>query len=540
MPVHFRFSGDFAKASIYFPFAKKKLQELKDQRIERGMSFLSKIIWGTDNVLGRIYLQTGPTEDHIYIEILGGIPFVVTQAIQFDGVFADEIAVHIYHLDGNKFKFLNIASDLPVLSPTGTGYWFSLSYGDNLISRNFHVTATTPFTIPTIWRHTYDPANRTWVLQETVNDTLGAPLNLPPVGGGIWADAEWRYNYYDHENNVLVTYMVSSDKASPETLSPFLVRRDLNITYQVTLVLLTFPSYTQNNSGALEWFSPNHQSFLGQFGILSDVFYMTTQNNTGPSPPPALPTSTTMNLLEITYLGATTVLDTWAFNWTANVPRTTHRFYDSFMLWFTQETNVVGYIRGLFGFNSLIQPIFDSTFSFYRAPRNYVKDSSDNLVRAGVMATAQLLLNINAATEFESVTVGDFVQVQFWTINNSSDWLNEEELFEDNQLYGITMHDTTSGEIHLYTYTTTQGLTRLRRWEQGSFQAGSSVKVYKRYVAVIIPTGTDSKGNSIESVIFDMIKRKETSFANAIRKSFTSFRILNQPMFMIEAPRGVS
>jgi hypothetical protein len=136
--------------------------------------------------------------------------------------------------------------------------------------------------------------------------------------------------------------------------------------------------------------------------------------------------------------------------------------------------------------------------------------------------------------------VGDFVQVQFWTINNSSDWLNEEELFEDNQLYGITMHDTTSGEIHLYTYTTTQGLTRLRRWEQGSFQAGSSVKVYKRYVAVIIPTGTDSKGNSIESVIFDMIKRKETSFANAIRKSFTSFRILNQPMFMIEAPRGVS
>lgn len=540
MPLHLRFSGDFAKASIYFPFAKKKLQQLKDERIRRGMSFLSKIVWGSDNVLGRIYLQTGPTEDHIYIDILGGIPFVVTQAIQFDGVFADEIAVHIYHLDGNKFKYLNIASDLPVLSPTGTGYWFSLSYGDNLISRNFHVTATTPFTIPTIWRHTYDPTNRAWVLQETVNDTLGAPINLPPPGGGIWADAEWRYNYYDHENNTLTTYMVSSDKATPETLSPFLVRRSLDVTYQVTAVLLTFPAYTQNNTNQTEWFSPNHAGFIGQFGILSDRLYMTIQQNSGPSPPPSNPTTTTMFLYEIDFFGVLTLLDGWAFNWTANTPRTTHRFYDSFMLWFAQETNVVGYVRGLFGFNSLTQPIFDSTFDFYRAPRNDVLDSETNLVKAGGMINAELILSLNAATEFESVTVGDFVVVQFWTINDSSDWLDADELFEDNQIYGVAMHDTTSGEIHLYTYTTTQGLTRVRRWEQGSFQAGSSVKVYKQYVAVIIPTGTDSKGNSVESVIFDMLKRKETSFANAIRKSFTSFRILNQPMFMIEAPRGVS
>jgi len=531
--MHFTYRGDLATASIYLPFAKKELQRLKKRRETRDHAWLSKLVRGTDGVLGHILIQSSRTEDWIHIEILAGGPILFTaiEGLHPSGFDVNKIRAHVYHRKSNKFcgKNKSVMDGIfdvepPILS--GGSFWFCVPYGPYIIVQTFHSLFWMDSIIYWLMEYGTDGTDHYILQTEPAGfvDELGSPINRPADSDEvIWSAMDWEWNYY--KNRELTSYLLIARTGSagsghplqdPLTISPYIVKRDLTNHIAASEVLYTLASYTQDNSGDLEYWSPNHPGYVSLFGIDQDRIYMTALQRTESGGT----LTTKVFLLSIDLeTGAVTQVDDWQF--TNTNPSGPYRGLGQFMVLFGRDTNVIGFFDYDFSWGGT-----GASFSSDADVRFYAGSHEDGL--GGVELKFTLSdVNLNTA------------DIHFWSMNNHSSWEDPDNPGQpkDNQKYGVVVFEAATGgdnSVKIYESIGGEEPELIKEYpprlsDEAPFGNLTGVRVGREYCLII---------GSLGSRVYDLKRRTEKNLGAAIDKSgLFDQSFLMDPIPMIEAPR---
>lgn len=528
MARHFTFRGSLSLVSRYLPFAKKELNKLVKQRKKRGNASLSRVFRGSDGILGTIRLSSNRTEDHIHISVLGGGPVLFTEAINSpNGIDVDKIQCHVYHRRPNKFKQKNKAvlgeifdTEPPIIS--AGGFWFSMPHGPYVIVQTFHGAFDSDEII--YWLMEYDGGEGVYTLQTPSAgfvDALGAPINRPADSDEVmWSAVDWPYNHYS--NSLLTSYVAIARTGTPGsgfplddplTITPYIVTRDLTSHIAVNEVLYTLPSFTQDQTNDIEYWSPNHPGYVSLFGIDQDRIYLTAlrRNSSGGV------LTTTVLLLSINLETGTVIQhDTWNFTDNNTSGTFPHRGLGSFMVLFSQDTNVIGHYEFDFGWGGT-----GVTFASNADVRFYAGPQEDDIGDVDLKFT---LSDVDL----------DVADIHFWSLNNEASWEDENGDFQDNQLYGIVVFEAATGgdnSVKIYTSEGGEDPVLIKEYPatpDSPFGDLVGVRVGREF-CLIIGTGG--------SRVYDIKYRQEKDLGAALTKSGQFGQgLLMDPIPMINAP----